>query len=230
MNPIDTIIQNRRSIRAFTQQTVSQETIHQLLHTASYAPSGTNTQPWQVYIVSGAKQAEISQTVINAINAARDNPELAKNHQEAFAYYPEQWISPYIDRRRENGWSLYGLLNIQKGEKDKMHTQHLRNYQFFDAPVALFFTTHQIMGHGAKMDVAMFMQNLMLTAKAHGLDTCAQAAWNAYHRLVLPLLGASDEEILVGAMALGYADSEHIVNTLTPPREAVDNFTHWLMD
>ena len=111
-----------------------------------------------------------------------------------------------------------------------MHAQHLRNYCFFDAPVGLFFTVNKVMGEGAKMDIAMMMQNLMLAAKARGLDTCVQAAWNAYHSIVMPLLGAPEDEMLIGAMALGYADQNHIVNTLKPPREAVDNFTQWLWD
>lgn len=227
---IDTIIKSRRSVRAFTSQAISQEEVRELLETASFAPSGTNTQPWQVYVVSGAKRDAIIHSVTDAINQAIDNPELAKKYQETFSYYPEKWISPYIDRRRENGWGLYGLLDIKKGDKEKMHIQHLRNYCFFDAPIGIFFTVNKIMGQGAKMDVAMLMQNLMLAAKARGMDTCAQAAWNAYHSLVLPLLGAKEDEVLVGAMALGYADHKHIVNTLNPPREAVDNFTCWLMD
>ncbi|MBQ1837953.1 MAG: nitroreductase family protein, partial [Neisseriaceae bacterium] len=156
----------------------------------------------------------------------RKNPELGEQYQEAFPYYPAEWVSPYIDRRRQNGWALYGLLGIEKGDKDKMHAQHLRNYRFFDAPVALFFTLNKVLGDGAKLDTAMFMQNLMLSAKSHGLDTCAQAAWNKYHSIVLPLLGA-ENEILVSAMALGYADKNNIVNTLKPPRAGLDEFCVW---
>ncbi|MDO5686030.1 MAG: nitroreductase [Neisseria sp.] len=228
MTETEHIIRSRRSIRAFTDQAVPRELLNELLQTAAYAPSGTNTQPWRVYVVSGNKRAEIVRTVTAAVNAARDNPEQAAQYSETFPYYPREWISPYIDRRRENGWSLYGLLGIGKGDKEKMHAQHLRNYCFFDAPVGLFFTSHRVMGDGAKMDIAMLMQNLMLAARARGLDTCAQAAWNAYHRLVLPLLGASADEVLIGAMALGYADGEHIVNTLHPPRAGTEDFTVWL--
>jgi nitroreductase len=227
---IDNIIKSRRSMRAFSSQEVPQATVRALLETASYAPSGTNTQSWNVYVVHGKKRAQIVDAVTQAINAAAANPDTAALYKEAFPYYPKEWISPYIDRRRENGWSLYGLLDIKKGEKEKMHAQHLRNYCFFDAPVGLFFTVNKVMGEGAKMDIAMMMQNLMLAAKAQGLDTCVQAAWNAYHSIVMPLLGAPEDEMLIGAMALGYVDQNHIVNTLKPPREAVDNFTQWLWD
>ena len=197
-----------------------------ILETASYAPSGTNTQPWKVYVVTGETKDKICNAVIELIENTRKNPELAEQYQETFRYYPTEWVSPFIDRRRQNGWALYGLLGIQKGDKDKMHAQHLRNYRFFDAPVGLFFTLNKVLGDGAKLDTAMFMQNIMLSAKSHGLDTCAQAAWNKYHRIVLQLLGAEDE-ILISAMALGYADKDNVVNTLTPPRAGIDEFTVW---
>ena len=225
-NEIDQIIRSRRSIRAFTSQAVDNELLKNILETASYAPSGTNTQPWKVYVVTGETKDKICNAVIEVIENTRKNPELAEQYQETFRYYPTEWVSPYIDRRRQNGWALYGLLGIQKGDKDKMHAQHLRNYRFFDAPVGLFFTLNKVLGDGAKLDTAMFMQNIMLSAKSHGLDTCAQAAWNKYHRIVLPLLGA-DDEILISAMALGYADQDNVVNTLMPPRAGIDEFTVW---
>ena len=225
-NEIDQIIRSRRSIRAFTSQAVDNELLKNILETASYAPSGTNTQPWKVYVVTGETKDKICNAVIEVIENTRQNPELAEQYQETFRYYPTEWVSPFIDRRRQNGWALYGLLGIQKGDKDKMHAQHLRNYRFFDAPVGLFFTLNKVLGDGAKLDTAMFMQNIMLSAKSHGLDTCAQAAWNKYHRIVLPLLGA-DDEILISAMALGYADKDNVVNTLTPPRAGIDEFTVW---
>ncbi|MBO7555568.1 MAG: nitroreductase [Neisseriaceae bacterium] len=226
MTEIDQIIRTRRSIRAFTQQPVDNELLKEILTTASYAPSGTNTQAWKVYVVTGETKDKISNAVIEVIENTRKNPELGKQYTEPFPYYPAEWVSPYIDRRRQNGWALYGLLGIEKGDKDKMHAQHLRNYRFFDAPVALFFTLNKVLGDGAKLDTAMFMQNLMLSAKSHGLDSCAQAAWNKYHSIVLPLLGA-ENEILVSAMALGYADKNNIVNTLKPPRAGLDEFCVW---
>ena len=225
-NEIDQIIRSRRSIRAFTSQAVDNELLKKILETASYAPSGTNTQPWKVYVVTGETKDKICNAVIEVVENTRKNPELAEQYQEIFRYYPTEWVSPFIDRRRQNGWELYGLLGIEKGDKDKMHAQHLRNYRFFDAPVGLFFTLNKVLGDGAKLDTAMFMQNIMLSAKSHGLDTCAQAAWNKYHRIVLPLLGA-DDEILISAMALGYADKDNVVNTLTPPRAGIDEFTVW---
>ncbi len=225
---VDDAITARHSVRAFLDTPVATETIKDILNVAARAPSGTNTQPWKVYVVTGQKRAEMIERVCAAQQALFQQPELAEQYQETFAYYPETWISPFIDRRRENGWGLYGLLGIQKGEKEKMAAQQLRNYQLFDAPVALYFTVNKAMGIGSKMDISMMIQNVMVAAKARGLDTCPQAAWNHFHPIVLEVLDAPEDEELVCTVALGYADPDHIVNTFITPREPVENFTVFL--
>jgi nitroreductase len=221
---VDAAITSRHSVRAFLHQPVDPHMIKDILAVASRAPSGTNTQPWKVYVVSGKKRDEMVERVCNAQLEIYAKPELAQQHQETFAYYPEKWISPFIERRRENGWGLYGLLNIQKGEKDKMAQQQVRNFQLFDAPVGLYFTVNKAMGIGSKMDIAMMIQNVMIAAKARGLDTCPQAAWNHFHGIVMEVLNALEDEELVCTVALGYADPEHIVNSFITPRIAVEEF------
>jgi nitroreductase len=216
------------STRAFTQQAVSRELITDILQVASRAPSGTNTQPWKVYVLQGASRDALVEQVCAAHEAIRANPEVAKQYEEQYDYYPTQWVSPYIDRRRENGWSLYGLLGIGKGDKELMHRQQQRNFKFFDAPVGLMFTIDTILGRGSMLDYGMFMQNIMLAARARGLHTCPQAAWNAFHSIILPHIGAAENERLVCGMALGFADEHDKVNTLVTPRVAVDEFTHWV--
>lgn len=225
---VDQIIRSRQSIRAFLDTPVATQTLLDILNVAARAPSGTNTQPWKVYVVTGNKREELVQRVCQAQTDLYEHPEHADQYQETFSYYPEKWISPYIDRRRENGWGLYGLLGITKGDKTKMAAQHLRNYQLFDAPVGLFFTVDKIMGVGSKMDISMFIQNIMLAAKARELDTCPQAAWNNFHHIVLDVIGAPENEELVCGMALGYADPNQIVNTFVAPRESVENFAVFL--
>ncbi|WP_312105617.1 nitroreductase [Acinetobacter venetianus] len=222
---VDDAITSRHSVRAFLDTPVDVQTIKDILAVSSRAPSGTNTQPWKVYVVTGQKRAEMIDRVCAAQIELHQKPELADQYKETFAYYPETWISPFIDRRRENGWGLYGLLNIQKGEKEKMAAQQLRNFQLFDAPVALYFTVNKAMGIGSKMDISMMIQNVMVAAKARGLDTCPQAAWNHFHPIVLDVLNAPDDEELVCAVALGYADPDHIVNTFITPRLPVEDFT-----
>ncbi|HQY76427.1 MAG TPA: nitroreductase [Rhodoferax sp.] len=225
---VDSAITSRMSVRAFTQQPVSRSDLEDILQVASRAASGTNTQPWHVYVLQGKSRDTLVEKVCAAHDAIRAKPELAANYVEEYDYYPTQWISPFIDRRRENGWSLYGLLGIGKGDKDKMHLQHQRNYKFFDAPVGLMFTVDRAMGRGSLLDFGGFMQNIMVAARARGLDTCPQAAWNGFAKIVMPHIGAGDNEMLVCGMALGYADKSDVVNTFHTPRVPVAEFTKWL--
>ena len=227
-NPVDQAITTRMSARAFTAQPVPREVLTHLLELAARSPSGTNTQPWKVYVLQGQSRDSLVQKVCAAHDEIRANPDKAADYREAYDYYPEKWVSPFIDRRRENGWSLYGLLGIGKGDKDKMHAQHQRNYRFFDAPVGLMFTVDKVMGRGSLVDYGMFLQTLMVAARGHGLHTCPQAAWNGFAKIILPHMGAGDNEMLVCGMALGYADERDIVNTFRTPRESVASFTTWL--
>ena len=198
-------IDTRMSARAFTQQAVPRELIAELLAQASRAPSGTNTQPWKVYVLQGHSRDSLVEKVCAAHDEVRAHPEKAAEYREPYDYYPEKWVSPFIDRRRENGWSLYGLLGITKGDKDKMHAQHQRNYRFFDAPVGLMFTLDKVMGRGSLVDYGMFLQTLMLAARGMGLHTCPQAAWNGFGSIILPHIGAGDNEMLVCGMEIGRA-------------------------
>ena len=225
---VEAAITSRMSARAFLPRPVQREVIEHILEVASRAPSGTNTQPWKVYVLQGASRDALVQKVCAAHDALRADPTLASEYREAYDYYPEKWVSPYIDRRRENGWSLYGLLGITKGDKDKMHAQHQRNFRFFDAPVGLMFTLDQIMGRGSLLDCGMFLQNIMVAARGHGLHTCPQAAWNGFAKIILPHIGAGEQEMLVCGMSLGYADPADPVNDFHTPREPVSSFTHWL--
>jgi nitroreductase len=225
---VDQAITTRMSARAFTAQPVPRDVLTHLLELAARSPSGTNTQPWKVYVLQGQSRDSLVQKVCAAHDEIRANPDKAADYREAYDYYPEKWVSPFIDRRRENGWSLYGLLGIGKGDKDKMHAQHQRNYRFFDAPVGLMFTVDKVMGRGSLVDYGMFLQTLMVAARGHGLHTCPQAAWNAFAKIIMPHMGAGDNEMLVCGMALGYADESDIVNTFRTPRESVASFTTWL--
>ena len=225
---VDDAITSRMAVRAFTTVPVSRQTLTELLQVASRAPSGTNTQPWKVYVLQGASRAALVDKVCAAHDAIRANPALAADYREEYDYYPEKWVSPYIDRRRENGWGLYGLLGIAKGDKDKMHWQHQRNYKFFDAPVGLMFTVDRVMGRGSLLDYGMFLQNIMVAARGRGLHTCPQQAWNCFAKIILPHIGADADEMLVCGMALGYADEADVVNSFHTPRVPVQEFTHWL--
>lgn len=221
---VDAAITSRKSIRAFLPTPVPRETIEDILRVASRAPSGTNTQPWNVWVLTGEAKAELSRKIL----AAYDDPEEAATHKEEYAYYPVEWRSPFIDRRRKIGWDLYGLLKIGKTDKSRMHDQHGRNYTFFDAPVGLMFTIDRVMQQGSWLDYGMFMQNLMVAARARGLDTCPQAAFTQFHRIIMEHLGAPAGHMLVCGMSLGHADPNAVENTLVTEREPVSGFARFL--
>ena len=221
-------IRTRHSMRAFLPQPVPRETLEAVLELASWAPSGTNTQPWKVHVLQGSVKQALVDKVCAAHDAVRADPSLADSYRDELGYYPTQWTSPYLERRRENGWTLYATLGIGKGDKDKMHQQHQRNYRFFDAPVGLMFTIDRVLGRGSILDYGMFLQNIMLAARAHGLHTCPQAAWNQFASIILPHIGADPQDMLVCGMALGYADPAQPVNDYRTVRETPAVFTHWV--
>ena len=224
---VDATIGSRRSIRRFLPTPVPRETVEAILQIAARAPSGTNTQPWQVHVLSGAAKARLSARILTAY----DDPAQAAQHTEDYAYYPREWRSPYIDRRRKVGWDLYGLLGIAKGDKAAMHAQHGRNYLFFDAPVGLIFTIDRVMEKGSWLDYGMFLQNIMVAARARGLDTCPQAAFTTFHRIIEAELKLDpDTQQVICGMALGWADPNAVENTLQTERAPVGEFARFIVE
>lgn len=218
---VDDALTSRRSVRAFLPTAVPRTTIEHLLSVAARAASGTNIQPWQVQVVTGASKARLS----NAILAAFNDPTLAASHSSEFPIYPSAWVSPFIDRRRKVGWDLYSLLGIGKGERERTHAQHARNFQFFDAPVGLIFTIHRSLGYAAWIDYGMFMGNLMTAARGHGLHTCPQFAFAQFHRIITAQLALPAEQKVLCGMSLGYEDTRAIENTLISERAPVGEWT-----
>jgi len=221
---VDAAITSRRSIRAFLRTPVAHRVIEDILAVAARAPSGTNTQPWQVHVLTGAALQALSRD----IGAAYDDATERASHTEEYAYYPTEWRSPYIDRRRKVGWDLYTLLGIGKADKARMQAQHGRNYRFFDAPVGLLFTIDRVMQQGSWLDYGMFLQNIMVAARARGLDTCPQAAFTQFHRIITRHLGLHEGQMVVCGMSLGHADPAAVENSLVTEREPVAGFTHFL--
>ena len=221
---VDAAITSRRSIRAYLDQPVAREDIEQLLQVAGRAPSGTNTQPWKVYVLTGERKQKLS----SAILAAHQDPAVSSQHTEEYAYYPRQWVSPFIDRRRKVGWDLYALLGLTRENKAGMAAQHGKNYEFFGAPVGLIFTIDRIMEQGSWLDYGMFLQSIMVAARGRGLDTCPQAAFTQYHKIIGEILELPDNETVVCGMALGYADLSKIENTMVTERMSLPEFVHFV--
>lgn len=215
-------VTTRRSLRGFLPDEVPVETIKRILNSAARAPSGTNMQPWRVYALTGQSKSDLC----GAVCAEFDKK--SGEHSGEVQYYPSKWFEPYLSRRRKVGWDLYGLLGIEKGDHDKTHAQHRRNFVFFDAPVGLIFTIHRDLATGSWLDYGMFLQNIMLLAREEGLHTCPQAAWSDFHRVIRTVLPLSDEEIVVCGMAIGYANPDLVENSLLTEREDAEGFTRFL--
>ena len=222
---VEDAITSRRSIRRFLPDPVDRETVEHLLAVASRAPSGTNIQPWKVYVVAGEAKAALSAAILEAYDSGQDGDE---KFEREYNYYPLEFTEIHLARRRKIGWDLYGLLGIAKGEKDKMHTQHRRNFMFFDAPVGLVFTIDRALQIGSWLDYGMFLQNIMVAARGLGLHTCPQAAFANYHVLIREQLGIPEDEVVICGMSLGTADAEAIENTLVTEREPVEGFATFI--
>ena len=211
-------LHRRRSVRGFKPDAVPRCTVERILQDAARSPSASNTQPWRVHVCAGEVQRGLSRRLLALHSAGGDS------HAEEYTYYPPAWREPYLQRRREVGKALYGLLGIPKGDEASMARQYARNYEFFGAPVGLFFTLERDMGQAAWIDLGMFLHAVMLAAIAHGLDTCAQQAFARYHRVIREHLRIPDHEIVVCGMSLGLADEAEPANALGTSREAVGDF------
>jgi len=209
-------VTSRRSIRAFLDRPVPQETLEKILTDAARAASGANIQPWHVTVVQGRAQRDL----IDVVQAAFDAGESTGDD----VYYPSEFIEPYLARRRKIGWDMYGLIGIERGEYEKMAAQARKNYEFFGAPVGLMFSLHESMRNGGWLDLGLFMGNVMTLAREHGLHTCPQAAWQEFDHVVHRHLALSDDQRFVVGMALGYEDKSAVINSLRTDRADLSEY------
>lgn len=212
MISVEEAIAGRHSTRAFIEdRPVPRELILKMLEIAGRAPSGSNIQPWKVWVITGPRKEQLSKALLERHFAG-------EVIEREYNYYPVNWREPYIGRRRECGWGLYSTLDIKKGDKEKMLQQHGRNYEFFGAPVGLFFTLDRDMELGSWLDTGMFIQSVMLAARGLGLATCPQAAFCGFYDTVTEHVGIPSDQQLVVGMALGYPDTDATVNSFRTSR------------
>ncbi|MBX3569144.1 MAG: nitroreductase [Rhizobiaceae bacterium] len=215
---VDAAIRSRRSVRAFLPTPVDETTIRDILAIAARAPSGTNMQPWRVYVLTGQAKSQIADAILNSgIRAEKAN-------WDEYKYYPDQFFEPYQSRRRKVGFDLYGHLGIQRREVERMRAQHDRNFTFFDAPVGMIFTIDRRLNMGSWVDYGMFLENIMIAARGRGLHTCPQAAFAPYHNQIRPILGITPEEMVVCGMALGHEDTSKPENDLRTERAPLEEW------
>ena len=215
---VEAALATRRSVRGFTSEPVPLDTVRRVLALASRAPSATNTQPWRVHVMTGAALEAFKAECVAAHAAGQHWP-------SEYPYDPPSWPSPYIERRRQLGWALYGLLGIAKGDRAASALQHRRNFAFFGAPVGMIVTIGRQLTTGSYIDVGMFVQSILIAARGFGLDTCAQAAFINMHPIIRRRLALPEDQVVVCGIALGHADPAEPANALQTIRVPVDEFT-----
>ncbi|MES9968536.1 MAG: nitroreductase [Candidatus Thiodiazotropha sp.] len=215
------LLDERISTRAFLDKPVSKEVLEQILRESAKSPSGSNMQPWKVYVLTGEKKADLTNTVKNKIAAGKteDSPEIA--------VYPEKLKSPYRERRYKCGMALYGALGISKEDTAERKQRWIANFEFFDAPVAMIFTLDKQMGCAQYLDLGIFLQSIMLLAQDFGLNTCPLLSWSAWPQTIREVVGIEQDETAICAMALGYGDVEHAVNQYRTERCELHEYTEF---
>ena len=203
-------VKGRRSIRRFLPTPVADETVLEIIEIAARAPSGQNMQPWLIHFVTG----EARDALCREVTEAADSGE----RSDDYPYFPKEFREPYLSRRRKVGFDLFAIYGIERNDFEGRKRALLRNFQFFGAPVGLFFTMERDWGLGAWIDLGNIMTNVMTVARAYGLETCPQQAWAEYGRPVRNVLNLPDQHVIVSGMALGYADYEAKENQLVTER------------
>lgn len=203
----------RRSIRQFTDAPVPNDVVRDLLERAARAPSGGNVQPWRIYVINDEAMTRFRATIGDS---DIEPPE--------YEIYPPSLWEPYRTNRFALGEQMYATLGITRDDKTGRLRQFAKNQDFFGAPAALFCFIDRRMGPPQWSDLGMFLQTFMLLAQEAGLDTCAQEFWSVHHAGVRAFVGAPDEELLFCGMAIGHADHEAPVNSLTSDRMPLDEW------
>jgi nitroreductase len=212
----------RISTRAFLDKPVEEAEVRALLEIAKFAPSGGNLQPWIVHVVSGASRVRLIETVKKAM---ADNP--FANEFE-IAVYPESLWEPFRTRRFAVGEQMYATMNLAREDKLARLAWFQRNFEFFGAPVGLFFSLDNRFDRGQWAHLGMFMQSIALLAVERGLATCMQECWAARAKTVCAFLGLAEPERLYCGMALGYPDEDAPVNALRSERAALNEFVRFI--
>ena len=212
---------SRRSVRAYKPDAVPLETLREIIELARHAPSGSNLQPWHVHVLTGATLKRVS----SALRQAFDRGEQSTRD---YKYYTDPVYEPYLARKRQCGWGLYETLGVARGDREHSKLHQARNYNFFGAPVGLVYTIDRELEIGSWLDYGMFLQTIMLAARARGLHTCPQAAIANYPAIIRRELQIESDRIVICGMALGYVDASAIVNTFQPPRIALDDYAVFL--
>lgn len=200
---VDRAIRDRFANRQFIDRPVSRETVAAILEVARFAPSGANLQPWRIYVVAGDTQRKVTAALLTAHDEARDR------HSSEYQYYTPELPEPYRSRRDRWGRTYYGSLGIDQKDLEARARRTAKNYTFWGAPVGLIVTIDRRLQVGSWLDLGMFLENVMIVARARGLESCPQETFSKYHLLLRQILPIPPEEMVVCGISLGFpAESE----------------------
>lgn len=221
MMTVTEALERRISTRAFLPTALPGARLREILEAARRAPSGGNLQPWKVIAVAGpAREALV------ALAYSRLRETLPDETGERPIYPPDLW-EPYRTRRHQLAEDMYALLGLGYEDRAGRLAHLARNFQFFGAPVGLFFVIDTRMGHGQWAHLGMFMQSIALAAIERGIASCFQEAWALLRDTLHTHFALPANEIVYCGMALGHADPDAPVNRLRSGRAAVEEFAEF---
>jgi nitroreductase len=218
---VEDAIRGRQSIRAYLKKPVPRDLVRRVLETSARAPSGSNIQPWRVWVIDGAPRDALCNEILRHFDVSGEG-------KREYNYYPVTWREPYQARRRACGWGLYGTLGITREDKAGMHTQRRQNFDFFGAPTGLVFSIDRDLEIGSWLDCGMFIQSIMIAARQFGLETCPQAAFANFHEVIRRHIAIPEQQMVICGMALGYPDPAAIVNSFRTEREPLESYAHFV--
>ena len=202
---LETAVRTRHSVRGFLPDRVPQETLDKVFDLARWAPSGTNIQPWQVYVASGEIRDNLR---AQFMQRTQNNHPPSVDHKGTRGPLGEIWKT----RRRECAAVLYDAMGVAWEDKPARAEVGFRNFELFDAPHVAFLCMDEVFGIGSAWDVGMYAQTLMLSMTAHGLASCAQGTMAHHPDLVREAFGLGSEVKVLFGLSFGFADPNMSVN------------------
>lgn len=212
---VDAVIRSRRTVRAFLPIPVPRAELVEILDVARTAPSNSNTQPWSVHVLEGEPKRRLSEALLRSH---------AQNDLPPSQHFPPELSQDCAGRQADFGARYYAALGINRDDAPARHRQSGHNFRFFDAPIGLIFTIDACLTRHSWADYGMFLQTVMIAARARGLDTCPQVSFVRHAPVIAAFLGLSPGQTIVCGMSLGYADDGAAVNSLDMPRVPVERF------
>lgn len=215
------LVESRRAVRGFLSEPVPQELQNQVFELAQKAPSNCNTQPWQVYVLSGAARDAASKCLVESMVSGAMSMDFD---------YQGRYEGVYRDRQYDSAMQLYGAMDIDREDKVRRNEVFLENFNFFGAPHVAFLFLPEPFGIREAADLGMYAQNLMLSLSAHGLASCPQTALSFNADGVRDIAGADASNKLLFGISFGYEDKEHSANKCRVGRAALDESVHFVSE